>query len=81
LPPVFLNSRPTPPRPSHPFFPSPSPPTPLPSKLALPVSMPDPDGAPRPPPPPTPLWRCGLARCLRLEEDALLVCRDVLRWW
>lgn len=32
--------------------------------------------------PPAPsLWRCGLVRCLTLEQDALVECRDVLRWW
>ena len=81
MPPVFLIADRPPPPPAPAF--SPSPLTPLPSKLALPVSMPDPEGAapPRTSPPPTPLWRCGLVRCLRLEEDALLECRDVLRWW
>lgn len=27
------------------------------------------------------VWRCGLVRCVTLQQDALVDCRDVLRWW
>ena len=53
--------------------------SPAPLTADLPVAL---DGAgARLEPPPLPLARSGLARCLRLEEGALLECRPVLRAW
>lgn len=26
-------------------------------------------------------WQCGLVRCVLLQQDALIECRPVLRWW